>query len=75
MRYDARVEISADPDDTDVGAAELPVEDLPDDVLMYTLPSRFCLSDQLADEAWERFGAIAPGWGRVQAICDWVHGL
>lgn len=74
VRYDAQVEIAGAPDDTDLGAQELPVEALPDDVLLYTLPSRFCLSDELADEAWDRFGAIAPGWGRVQAICDWVHG-
>jgi transglutaminase-like putative cysteine protease len=74
VRYDAQVEISAEPDDIEVTAVEHPVEDLPDDVLMYTLPSRFCLSDELSDEAWERFGGIAPGWGRVQAVCDWVHG-
>ena len=23
--------------------------------------------------AWEKFGPIAPGWSRVQAICDFVH--
>jgi transglutaminase-like putative cysteine protease len=74
IRYDAQVEIPAELDETDLTARELPVQDLPDDVLVYTLPSRFCLSDVVSDEAWERFGAVAPGWGRVQAICDWVHG-
>jgi transglutaminase-like putative cysteine protease len=74
LRYDARVEVSAEPDEIDLTARELPVQDLPDDVLVYTLPSRFCLSDEIATEAWDRFGAVAPGWGRVQAICDWVHG-
>ena len=42
--------------------------------LIYTLPSRYCLPDVLADEAWSRFGALAPGYRRVQAICDYVHG-
>jgi transglutaminase-like putative cysteine protease len=24
-------------------------------------------------EAWRLFGGVAPGWGRVQAICDFVN--
>jgi transglutaminase-like putative cysteine protease len=48
-------------------------EDLPDDVLIYTLPSRYCLPDELADQAWDLFGSMVPGYGRVQAICDHVH--
>ena len=37
------------------------------------MPSRFCLPDELGDEAWQRFGDLAPGWERVQAIVDFVH--
>jgi transglutaminase-like putative cysteine protease len=74
LRYDATLAIPAEPDETDPSAGELLVQDLPDDVLVFTMPSRFCLSDEISDEAWERFGGVAPGWGRVQAICDWVHG-
>ena len=48
-------------------------DDVPDDTLIYTMPSRYCLSDVLADEAWSRFGGLTPGYGRVQAICDYVH--
>jgi transglutaminase-like putative cysteine protease len=73
LRYDALVEVSGEPDEVAPDAAQMPVEELPDDVLVYTLPSRFCLSDVLSDQAWQRFGAIEPGWKRVQAICDWVH--
>ena len=40
---------------------------------MFTLPSRYCPSDELADTAWALFGSVNPGWSRVQAICDWVH--
>ena len=73
IRYDADVAVSPLPAATDWSARQLPVSELPDDVLVYTLPSRFCLSDELAGEAWERFGSAPPGWTCVQAICDWVH--
>ena len=43
-------------------------------MLSYTLPSRFCPSDELGEIAWELFGTVPQGWGRVQAISDWVHG-
>jgi transglutaminase-like putative cysteine protease len=73
FRYDALVEVSGKPDEVAPDAVQMPVEELPDDVLHYTLPSRFCLSDMLSDTAWQLFGSIEPGWARVQAICDWVH--
>jgi transglutaminase-like putative cysteine protease len=41
--------------------------------LLFTLPSRYCLSDELSDTAWDLFGNTWPGWERVQAVCDWVH--
>lgn len=50
-----------------------PVQDLPDDVLLFLLASRFCESDLLTDVAWSRFEGAPSGWGRVQAICDFVH--
>jgi len=49
------------------------VEDLPNDVLVYLRPSRFCDSDRLLDLAWELFGRATPGVARVRAICDFVH--
>jgi transglutaminase-like putative cysteine protease len=55
-------------------AAQIPVQDLPGDALVFLLASRFCDSDRLADLAWTHFGKTAPGWARVQAICDFVHG-
>jgi len=54
-------------------ARQVPVEDLPEDALVFLLGSRFCDSDRLLDLAWTHFGAAAPGWPRVQAICDFVH--
>ncbi|MBV9258740.1 MAG: transglutaminase family protein [Ktedonobacteraceae bacterium] len=73
IRYDATVAVADEYDEIDLSAEQLPVEDLPDDVLLYTLPSRFCLSDVLSDTAWQLFGQTQPGWVRVQAVCDWVH--
>jgi transglutaminase-like putative cysteine protease len=73
FRYDAIAEVSGKPDEIVPDAVQHPVEELPDDVLIYTLPSRFCLSDTLSDVAWQLFGSTQPGWRRVQAINDWVH--
>ena len=49
------------------------VEELPDEVLVYLLGSRYCDTDRLSDTAWSLFGGTPPGWARVQAICDYVH--
>lgn len=45
---------------------------LPDDVLVYTLTSRFALPDVIGNNAWKQFGAMAPGYGRVEAIMHWT---
>jgi transglutaminase-like putative cysteine protease len=60
-------------DEVHEDAAQADVTDLPTDILSYLLSSRYCEVDLLANEAWELFGNTPPGWGRVQAICDWVH--
>jgi len=49
------------------------VHELPDEVLTFLLPSRYCDSDALSEIAWNKFGDTSPGWERVQAICDYVH--
>lgn len=74
LRHDAILAVVARTDNAGVVAAP-PVEpdELPLDVLRYTLPSRYCDSDKLADFAWDKFGAIEHGWPRVQAISRWVH--
>ena len=54
-------------------ARETPAASLPDATLSFVMPSRFCLPDELGHEAWQRFGELAPGWGRVQAVVDFVH--
>ena len=49
------------------------IEELPDDVLVFLLGSRYCETQKLADFTWRSFGATKPGWERVQAICNFVH--
>ncbi len=73
-RYSATIEVRDDADPEDIDAWEVAPGELPDGALVYTLPSRFCPVQELADEAWRLFGSVTPGWRRVQAICDWVHG-
>lgn len=54
-------------------AAEIPVEQLPEDALVYLLGSRYCDSDLMSNLAWAQFGNSPKGWSRVQEICDFVH--
>ena len=73
VTYQAHVLLARPADLIDLSAVEMPVASLPDEVLSFVMPSRFCLPDELGHEAWQRFGELAPGWGRVQAIVDYVH--
>ena len=53
--------------------AETPVARLPAPVLGYIYPSRYCESDRLYKFAMREFGHLPMGYGRVQAICNWVQ--
>jgi transglutaminase-like putative cysteine protease len=70
---DATIEDSGVPKAADPGAREIAVAELPDECLVYLMGSRYCETDKLSQAAWDLFGALAPGWGRVQAVCDFVH--
>jgi transglutaminase-like putative cysteine protease len=61
------------PDRTTPDAVQHPIQDLPEDTLVFLLGSRYCETDHLSDIAWKLFGTTPLGWGRVQAICDFVH--
>lgn len=75
MRLSADVLIndSGQPDTVVSSAGQHPVEDLPEDVLTFLLGSRYCETDLLSDVAWNLFGNSPEGWGRVKAVCDFVH--
>jgi len=61
------------PDRVSPDAREIPVQELPFEVLRYLYNSRYCEVDRFSTIALELFGAVPPGWSRVQAICDWIH--
>jgi transglutaminase-like putative cysteine protease len=50
-----------------------PVIEVPSENLIFLMNSRYCEVDLLSGVASQLFGHIAPGWGLVQAIVDWVH--
>ena len=62
------------PDVVAPSARQSAVEDLPSETLVYLLGSRYCETDRLTPVAWQLFAATPPGWARMQAICDFVHG-
>jgi transglutaminase-like putative cysteine protease len=55
------------------GAAQHPVQVLPEETLQFLLGSRYCDTERLLETAWQLFSATPEGWARVQAICDFVH--
>jgi transglutaminase-like putative cysteine protease len=61
------------PDRLSPDAREIPVQELPFEVLRYLYNSRYCEVDRFSTIALELFGAVPRGWPRVQAICDWIH--
>ncbi|MES2887779.1 MAG: transglutaminase family protein [Pseudomonadota bacterium] len=71
LRYQADVARVQRP--RDLHAPEVPINELPDDVLPHLLPTRYCESDLLSGAALKTFGDVAPGYTRVQAISDWIH--
>ena len=73
LSAEAVVNDAGEPDAVVEDAPQHAVEDLPDDTLVFLLPSRYCETDRLSDTAWSLFGKSPPGWARVQAICDHVH--
>jgi transglutaminase-like putative cysteine protease len=54
-------------------APEVPVEQLPGEVVRYLLGSRYCEVDLLTQTSAQLFGSLPHGWGRVEAVCSWVH--
>ena len=70
---DFTVQDSGEPDAYAPGARQIPVQDLPAEVLIYLLGSRYCDTDKLSQTAWSLFGSTPEGWARVQAIVDYTH--
>ena len=74
LRSESLIRDSGLPDPVDRHAPQHDPQDLPSATLQFLLASRYCEVDsELLTFAWDRFGHTAPGWPRVQAICDFVH--
>ena len=74
LRGNALVGDAGLPDVVAPDAVQLPIDQLPDEVLLYLMASRYCETDKLTDLAWSLFGNTRPGFARVMAICEYVHG-
>jgi transglutaminase-like putative cysteine protease len=70
---DALIRDSGIPEATSPYAFEHTVQSLPDETLVFLLPSRYCETESLSSTAWSLFGSMMPGWSRVQAVCAYVH--
>jgi transglutaminase-like putative cysteine protease len=64
---------TSDTIDVDPAATFVPVELLPDPILKFLLPSRYCQADQLNALAHEIIGQLPPGYQQVDAITRWIH--
>ena len=69
----AVVRDSGIPDIVVPSAEQHAVENLPEEALLFLLPSRYCETELLGNIAATLFNDTKPGWARVQAICDFVH--
>lgn len=72
------VHTSADVMTTDVvakdpGALFVEIQNLPDSVLLYLLPSRYCESDRFGNLAREIVDGVQLGYDQVDKISAWVH--
>jgi len=63
----------ADMIDVAPGAPFDEVQYLPDAVLTYLQPSRYCQSEQFFDMSCSITAGAAPGYDQVAAICDWIR--
>ena len=73
LRGSALVRDSGLPDVVVPTAQQIPIDQLPDDMLLYLMASRDCETDKLTDVAWSLLGNTRPSWERVAAICTYVH--
>ena len=73
LSADAVVKDTGKPDVVASSAQQIPVQNLPEETLVFLLGSRYCDTDKLSEVAWKLFGTSPSGWARVQSICDFVH--
>jgi transglutaminase-like putative cysteine protease len=67
------IDVDGMPEPVNINLQQAPIQDLPDDVLQFLLPSRYCEVDRFVQVSHDMFGWMKPGWERAAAIRDWVH--
>jgi transglutaminase-like putative cysteine protease len=75
-RMQVRVEAIVDTEETiavDPYAPATPIGEVPDEALLFLLPSRYCPSDKMAGRAEQIVAGCAPGYAQVEAIRAWIH--
>ena len=65
--------MTADTVDQAPGAFFVEIQNLPDTVLLYLLPSRYCESDRFGELAHDIVAGTQPGYEQVACIDRWVH--
>jgi transglutaminase-like putative cysteine protease len=73
LSTDCVIRDNGQPDEMVFTAGQDSVENLPEEIMVFLLGSRYCETDRLSETAWQLFSHVAPGYPRVQAICDYVH--
>ena len=73
LRGSALVRDSGLPDAVAPAAQQMPIEQLPDDVLLYLMPSRYCETDKLTDIAWSLVRQHTAGLGAGGRDLRFVH--
>lgn len=73
ISYQATVELKATLLVVPEQLHEVPIADLPYEVLPYLLSSRYCDTERLVDMAQRSFGWMTPGYSRVNAIAEWIY--
>ena len=71
--YDNVIWDTGEPEPRIDGQRLHPIDELPNDVLLYLMNSRWCEVDRLSPMAWDLFGKTPATWERVQAVMDFVH--
>lgn len=71
LNYRAKIELNTVP--VPLHLDEAPVTSVPDDVLRYLMPSRYCESDVMSRAAQQLFGHLPQGLSRVRAVENWLH--
>lgn len=72
VEYTARVALAPVTEDPNT-VTEVPVGKVPLSVMPHLYPSRYCQSDRLERFARTTFGRLAPGYTRVNGVCNWIN--